>query len=393
MIVGINGKESGRCLVPAVRASRRWTRRPEPRWSTSPAVRPCQPGWRAARASSCRRRRDARCAILAPRSAATATWSAIGWIASARGGSSACTIFLARAVSRLSPPVVEAHLVRLACDLPERHGRSLSQWDCAELAAQVQREGLVPTISAETVRRRLARHRLKPWRSHYWLHPKAPRDAAFVAQTQAVADLLTRPLAPDEVVLSLDEMTSLQPRPRHVATRPAQPGRPLQVEHEYRRAGAVHLFAAFDTRQGQAYGRCFRRKRQVEYLAFLEELDGTFPATTTRIHLLGDNVSVHHGQAVRAWLAQHPRFVTHFTPVHCSWMNPVEQWFSILRRKRLRHPNFADVAALEAQIAQFITEWNATAHPFRWQSTSFANILAQAEATLATAADSWPSAA
>lgn len=156
------------------------------------------------------------------------------------------------------------HLVRLACELPEERARSLSQWDCAELARQLERDGIVATISAETVRRLLASYRLKPWRSHYWLHPKAPRDAAFAARVQAVADLLTRPLAAHEVVLSLDEMTSLQPRPRRVATRPARPGQPLQVEHEYQRKGAVHLFAAFDTRSGWVYNRVVRRKRQVE---------------------------------------------------------------------------------------------------------------------------------
>lgn len=283
--------------------------------------------------------------------------------------------------------------MRLACELPDVVGRSLSQWDCTELARQLEREAIVAAISPRTVGRILASQRLKPWRSHFWLHPKAPRDAAFGERVKAVADLLTRPLGPEEVVLSLDEMTSLQPRPRRVATRPAQPGRPLQVEHEYGRAGAVQLFAAFDTRGGQAYGRTYRRKRQVEYLDFLAHLDRTIPPSITVIHLLGDNVPVHHGKLVRAWLAQHPRFVCHFTPVHCSWMNPVEQWFSILRRKRLRHPNFANLAELQAKIAQFITEWNQTAHPFHWRQASFDKILAKAEAALPQQPLSLPDAA
>ena len=275
--------------------------------------------------------------------------------------------------------------MRLACELPAASGRSLSQWDCGALAAQLVREQLVTAISGETVRRWLGSHRLKPWRSHVWLQPTAPRDAAFLAQTRAVAELLTRPLAAHEMVLSLDEMTSLQPRPRRVATRPAQPGRPVQVEHEYRRAGALNLFAALDTRSGRVDGRCARRKRQLEYLEFLEQLDRDIPAAITVIHLLGDNVPVHHGKLVRAWLAQHPRFMTHFTPVHCSWMNPVEQWFSILRRQRLRHPNFATLTELAAPIAQFIAEWNQAAHPFRWRPASFATIIAKVEASLAPA--------
>jgi len=278
---------------------------------------------------------------------------------------------------------VGLHLVRRACELPEQAGRSLSQWDCAELARQLVRDEVVASISPQTVQRMLAADRLKPWRSHVWLHPRKPRDATFAAQVRAVADLLTRLLDEHEVVLSLDEMTSLQPRPRRVATRPAQPGRPIQVEHEYKRAGATHLFAAFDTRSGQVYGVTTRRKRQIEYLTLLEHLDQAIPASITIIHLLADNVSVHHGKLVRQWLAAHPRFVAHFTPVHCSWMNPVEQWFGILRRKRLRSPNFADLAALQRAIHQFIAEWNEIAHPFRWTARSFDKILAKIDAALA----------
>lgn len=275
------------------------------------------------------------------------------------------------------------HLVRRACELPEQAGRALSQWDCAELARQLVIDEVVAAISPQTVQRLLAAHRLKPWRSHVWLHPRRPRDATFAAQVRAVADLLTRLLADDEVVLSLDEMTSLQPRPRRVPTRPAQPGRPVQIEHEYKRAGATHLFAAFDTRSGQVYGVTTRRKRQVEYLMLLAHLDQAIPASVATIHLLADNVSVHHGKLVRQWIAAHPRFVAHFTPVHCSWMNPVEQWFGILRRKRLRSPNFADLAALQRAILHFIAEWNEIAHPFRWTAASFEKILAKIDDALA----------
>ena len=309
-------------------------------------------------------------------------WSGPGRIGIERAASPPCRIVPGRVGRGPFPPEVALHLVRRACELPEQAGRSLSQWDCAELARQLVIDEVVAAISPQTVQRMLAADRLKPWRSHVWLHPRRPRDAAFAAQVRAVAELLTRLLA-DEVVLSLDEMTSLQPRPRRVSTRPAQPGRPVQVEHEYRRAGATHLFAAFDTRSGRVYGVTTRRKRQVEYLALLEHLDQAIPTSITTIHLLADNVSVHHGKLVRRWLADHPRFRAHFTPVHCSWMNPVEQWFGILRRKRLRSPNFADLAALQRAILQFIAEWNEIARPFRWTTRSFEKILAKVDAAIA----------
>jgi hypothetical protein len=150
------------------------------------------------------------------------------------------------------PPEVAIHVVRLACERPDLLGRRLSPWDCRELARQLMAEGLVEDISAATVRRILRSHKLKPWRCHLGLYPQTPRDAAFSATVSELIALYTRPLHEDEMVLSVDEKTSLQPRPRRQPTRPAQPpNRPNRCEHEYKRAGALKLFAAFDTRAGQ----------------------------------------------------------------------------------------------------------------------------------------------
>jgi hypothetical protein len=268
--------------------------------------------------------------------------------------------------------------VALACTLPDEVGRSLSQWDCPELARQLVADGVVARISRETVRRILAGHALKPWRHHLWLHPTVPRDAAFFACVAALCLLLTRPLAPDEVVLSVDEKTSLQPRIRVSPTRPAQATHPVQVEHEYRREGALHLFAAFDTRTGRVIGQCHRRKRAAEFLVFLAHLDGQYGPEIGHIHLLLDNLATHKTKAVQAWLAAHPRFVVHFTPVHCSWLNPVEQWFGLLQRKRLRYAAFASLDDLHRKLRRFIRQWNARAHPFAWTQTSVAKVMAKA---------------
>ena len=152
-------------------------------------------------------------------------------------------------------------------------------------------------------------------------------------------------------MLCVDEKTSLQPRPRKSPTLAAQPERPVRVEHEYGRCGALNLFAAFDTRTGKVYGMTAERKRQAEFIAFLEQLDREIPATVTTIHVVLDNLRMHKGKQVQAWLAKHPRFVFHHPPVHCSWMNQVEQWFSILQRKRLRIADFADKARVGGAAA------------------------------------------
>lgn len=278
------------------------------------------------------------------------------------------------------------YLVKLACELPDKVGRSLSTWDCAELARALVRDGVVEKISPQSVQRILLSNKLKPWRVHHWLSPKTPRDAAFRETVLNLQDLYTRPLLPHERVLCVDEKTSIQPRPRSEETRPAVPGKPVQVDHEYKRCGATNLIAAFDTRTGEVIGVCRRRKRQAEFIELLEEIDRRTPPQITVIHLVCDNVSMHRGKLTRAWLAKHGRFRMHFTPVHCSWMNQVEQWFSIVQRKRLTAPNFPDVNVLEERLLAFIKEWNETAHPFKWTSKSFQKVLAKVEAALADAA-------
>jgi transposase len=281
----------------------------------------------------------------------------------------------------------------MACERPDDRGRSLSFGDCREMARQLVAEGVVSSISPDTARRVLEHHHLKPWRHHLWLSPKAPGDEAFAAAVQGIADLYTRPLGDDEVVLCADEKTSLQPRPRKSPTPAARPERSVRVEHEYGRCGALNLFAAFDTRTGKVYGMTAERKRQAEFLAFLEQLDRQIPAAAKTVHIVLDNLRMHEGKQVQAWLAKHPRFVLHHPPVHCSWMNQVEQWFSILQRKRLRIADFADKAALAERLQAFIAEWDQVAHPFKWSTKSAAKVMAKCERSEAPQERSQPVAA
>jgi transposase len=194
-----------------------------------------------------------------------------------------------------------------------------------------------------------------------------------------MVELYTRPLSQEEMVVCADEKTNLQPRPRLAATLPARPRQPIRLENEYKRVGALHLFAAFDTRTGQAYARTDLRKRQVEFIAFLSQLEQELPATKTHVHLVMDNLKMHKRKLVRDWFAAHPRFVCHFVPVHCSWMNQVEQWLSILQRKRLHISDFADLDHLAERLMAYVSEWNAQAHPFNWSTKSAAKVMAKCE--------------
>jgi hypothetical protein len=249
--------------------------------------------------------------------------------------------------------------VRLAWERPDRLGHRLSPGDGHELARQLIAAGSGKDISAATVRRILRSHTLKPGRCHCWLHPQKPRDAVFSATVSARIDLSTRPLHGHERVRSVDEQTSLPPRPRQHPTLPAQPQNlPSRCEHEYTRAGAPNRFAACETRSGKVYGPCDDRTRQQECIASLEHLDREIAAPGTSLQLVGDQVSTPQGQEVRQWVATHPRFVFHCTPVHGSWMNHVEQWFSSLQRQRCRIVDFESKDPRRATSDPCIAEWN-----------------------------------
>jgi len=277
-------------------------------------------------------------------------------------------------------------VVKLACERPEVAGRSLSQGDSTELARPLVRDGVVRSISPQTVQRLLAHHQLKPWRHHLWLSPKVPRDAACAAQVNEIVTLYPRPLAFHEVVLCVDKQPSGQPRPRKAPTKAAQAGRPVSVEHEYGRCGALNLFAAFDPRPGHVYARMAPRKRQVECIAFLAQVDREIACHITPIHIVLDNLRMHKGKQGQTWLVKHPRLVFHFPPGHCSGMNQVEQWVSIVQRKRLRIADCTNKAHVAERVMAFIAEWHEPAHPCQWSTKSVAKVMAKCDITLPKAA-------
>jgi DDE superfamily endonuclease/homeodomain-containing protein len=284
------------------------------------------------------------------------------------------------------PPAVALYVVKLAGERPDVAGRSLSPWDSAELARQLVRHGVVAAISPQTVQRILAHHTLQPWRHHRWLSPHVPRDAAFAAPVQELVTLYTRPLGVWEMVVCVDEKTSLQPRTRKAPTLAAQPGLPVRVEHEYTRKGALNLLAGFETRTGKVYATTASRQRQVECITFVEHLEQEIASTITAIHVVLDNVHMHKGKKVQAWLATHPRLVFHVPPVHCSWMKQVEQWCSILPRKRLQIADVADKQHLAERVMAVVAEWHERAHPFQWSTPSVAKVMATCESSLTQAA-------
>jgi transposase len=121
--------------------------------------------------------------------------------------------------------------------------------------------------------------------------------------------------------------------------------------------------------EGKVVGRCMPHHRHQDFIKFRNAVERAVPPGEG-IHAILDNYATHKHPKVRAWLANHPRWVFHFTPTSASWLNAVEGFFSTLTRRRLERGTFKSVADLEAAIARYIHEHNNTAKPFVWTKTA-----------------------
>ena len=261
----------------------------------------------------------------------------------------------------------------LACELPYRRGLPLSRFSLADLRREVLAEGLVAEISGATLWRWLSQDALRPWRFRSWIFP---RDRAFLEKAGCILDLYEGfwkglPLAPSDCVLCADEKTSIQARQRRHASLPPTSNRPQYVEHEYRRGGAWAYLAAWDVRRARVLGRCEAKTGIAPFDRLVAQVMSQEPyRSAPRVFWIIDNGSGHRGQkAIHRLQAQWPTLVPVHTPVHASWLNQIEIYFSIVQRKVLTPNDFASLPELEDRLLRFQEHYQRLAAPFQWTFT------------------------
>jgi hypothetical protein len=243
----------------------------------------------------------------------------------------------------------------------------------ADIGRQVRASGIVAAISDKTVWRWLHEDAIRPWYRRAWIFP---RDPAFGEKAGRVLDLYEgvwegNPLQPDEFVISADEKTSIQARERIHPTLPPGPGRVMRVEHEYKRHGALAYLAAWDVRQARIFGRCEATTGAAPFECLVDQVMSVEPyRSARRVFWIVDNGSSHRGQPCitrirKAW----PTITVVHTPVHASWLNQVEIYFSIVQRKALTPNDFASLKALQGHLLAFQGYYEAIAKPFEWKFT------------------------
>jgi hypothetical protein len=261
----------------------------------------------------------------------------------------------------------------IACELPATRGLPLSRVSCSDIAREVQRSGVVATLSDKTVWRWLSEDAIRPWQHRCWIFP---RDPEFAVKAGRILDLYARrwegkALGRKEFVISTDEKTSIQARRRLHPTQPPGPQRAMRVEHEYERGGAWAYLAAMDVHRLKLFGRCERSTGIVPFDTLVAQVMRQPPYTTARrVFWIMDNGSSHRGAAcVRRLQAAFPNVVPVHGPVHASWLNQIEIYFSIVQRKALTPNDFTSLAAVEDRLLRFQEHYEQIAAPFEWKFT------------------------
>jgi transposase len=268
-----------------------------------------------------------------------------------------------------------AAVVALACQLPAATGVPLARWSGPELRRELEAQGLASApVSVTSVLRILAESPVKPWQYQSWIFP---RDPDFEAKARVVLDLYQgtyggEPLGPGDRILSFDAKPSIQARGRIHATMPAAPGRPARVEHEYVRHGALALLAGLDVRTGKVFASTPQATGIIPFM----DLAGQVMArpeykSAPRVFVIVDNGSDHRGKKAADRLRKaHPNTVMIHTPVHASWLNQIEIFFSVIQKKVISPCDFPSLEKLSETLLAFIDRYNRTAEPFSWKYTA-----------------------
>jgi transposase len=295
-------------------------------------------------------------------------------------------------------------VLAVACEPADRSGRPITEWTGREIADEVVRRGIVPSISTSQVNRYLAEAELHPHRSKYWLNTTEKDPQLFEQQVQTVCQCYLE--APERYfqyhthTVCVDEMTGIQALERNAQAIPVKPGQPARIEFEYTRHGTLCLIGNWHVVLGQMIAPTIRATRTeedfcwhiqqtvatdpaagwvfvvdnlnthcseslVRYVARLEKID---PSTLGQKDKSGILKSMASRQAFLSDRSHRIRLV--YLPKHSSWLNQIEIVFGIVTRRVVRHGNFQSTEALKQRLLDFIDYFNRTfARPFRWTYT------------------------
>lgn len=286
-------------------------------------------------------------------------------------------------------------IIALSCEKPEYYGRPITHWTLRELSEEAVKQDIVESISVSYMAVLLKKNDLKPHQSQYWLNvkPDDRRDERINDICTVYKNALT---SPEDVVISVDEMTGIQALERIAPDLPMQKGRVQSIEFEYERHGTQTLLGGFNVATGVIDGLVQETRTEVDFVNSISYFIEKNPEATT-YHFVADQLNTHKSESLVRFVADYCGdtqelgvkgksgllksmqtredylhsddrcIVFHYTPKHASWMNQIEIWFGILMRKVIKRGNFTSQKDLKTKILNFMNYFNETmAKPFKW---------------------------
>ena len=294
-------------------------------------------------------------------------------------------------------------ILGVACEPPEKSGRPITHWTAHELADEVVKRGIVPSISVAQVGRYLREAALQPHKKRYWLNTTEKDPQVFREQAQAVCDAYLAAPALERNhrthTVSTDEMTGIQALERNAPSQPMTYKKCERIEFEYTRHGTLNLIGNFQVATGELIAPTLSPTRtEADFASHIEQTVATDPQASWVFVV--DNLNIHGSETLvnlvakacgieqplgkkgvrgvlktvasrQAFLSERShriRFV--YTPKHSSWLNQIETIFGMIMRKVIRRGSFTSVADLKSKLLNFIEYFNRVfAKPFQWTYT------------------------
>lgn len=290
-------------------------------------------------------------------------------------------------------------IVSIALDKPELSGRPISHWTCRELADEANKRKITENISERTVSRILRHKEIKPHFVRYWLNPKIVDQDAHDQHVKIICDLYksAESLAKNNTrIASMDEKCGMQILERAHPNKPVIKGSVEKIEHEYARNGTLTLIGSLDIASGKLIASSIGPTRnEIDFAKHVSNTINTAPdanwifvmdqlnthKSEELVKTIADSIGfkgdlgVKEKSGILKSMSSRMKFLTdknhkiriQYTPIHCSWLNQIEAWFSKLSRKVLRRGSFASGEKLTKAVENFIQYFNDTmAKPCKW---------------------------
>jgi transposase len=270
-----------------------------------------------------------------------------------------------------------AWFLSLACIKPKDLGFASEYWTTSALAKYARDNcaasghSCLKKLSKGTVSKILNKSDVRPHKTSYYLEKRDPDFDRKMAQVLHVYKEVEMYRRNDEkecvAILSYDEKPGIQAIGNLAPDLPPSPGKYSTWSKDYERYGTVSLLASIDLMSGKIHSKVFDRHRSSEFIDFLESLDEVYSKDTV-IKIILDNHSSHTSKETMKYLNSVPnRFKFVFTPVHASWLNIIEMFFSKMARSFLRGIRVVSKDEIKNRILKYINELNQSPVIFTWK--------------------------